>query len=254
MRKTLLSILLVFSSVCAFAFSMSDIHNWSGEGSNEAALVIQWNVDGETSAMAFGYRWDGEATGYDMIAAVAKNNPRLYYLTESTSYGNTIAGLGWDADNDGDLGLMLDGTRHEINADGYVITDQYNYDQWTAADADDMWCSGWYKGFWSYWVKNAEADDWGFASTGASGRVLTSGCWDGWNFSANMSPNPWKEIVSAPSNQVPTGVEDNVVEKVVADVQYFNLQGQQSAEPFKGVNIVKTIYTDGTSTTAKVLR
>lgn len=56
------------------------------------------------------------------------------------------------------------------------------------------------------------------------------------------------------SKTVPTSVDNVESSKVVAGVQYFNLQGQQSAEPFKGVNIVKTIYTDGTSTTAKVLR
>lgn len=247
--------LLAFSSMGAFAFSLSDIQNWSGQGANEAAMVVQWNVEGETNAMAFGFRWDGEATGYDMLSAIAKNNPRFYYLTESTGFGYTVAGLGWDADNDGDLGLMLNGTRYDLNADSYVETNEYNYDNWTAADPDDTWQSGWStNGFWSYYTKEAETEDWGFSSVGVSGRKLTNGCWDGMNFAVKMQTQPWKEIVSAPSNQTPTGVDEKIAERQVACVQYFNLQGQQRAEPFNGVNIVKTVYTDGTSTTAKMMK
>lgn len=254
MKKLIFSIMLACASVCAFAFTMSDIQNWSGEGANEAALVIQWNVDGETNAMAFGFRWDGEATGFDMMSAVAKNNPRLYYLTHSTQYGNTLAGLGWDTDDDGDLGLMFNGTRYDLNADSYVETDEYNYDSWTAADPDDMWQSGWYKGFWGYFLKDSGEKDWVFSSIGISGRQLTDGCWDGWTFEPGFQQQPWKEIVSAPSNEVGTGIVENVAEKQVAAVQYFNLQGRQSTEPFEGVNIVKTVYTDGTSVATKVMK
>jgi len=53
---------------------------------------------------------------------------------------------------------------------------------------------------------------------------------------------------------VNTGVEQTVADKQVASVRYYNIQGQESETPFNGVNIVVTTYTDGTSTTAKVLR
>ena len=42
--------------------------------------------------------------------------------------------------------------------------------------------------------------------------------------------------------------------KSVANVTYYNLAGQQSAQPVEGVNIVVTTYTDGTRTTAKVIK
>ena len=46
-------------------FTMDMIENWSGEGANRAAFVVQWNAEGETSALVWGFRWDGEATGDD---------------------------------------------------------------------------------------------------------------------------------------------------------------------------------------------
>lgn len=43
-------------------------------------------------------------------------------------------------------------------------------------------------------------------------------------------------------------------DKAVTSVKYHNLAGMVSDRPFDGVNIVTTTYTDGTTTTAKVLR
>ena len=51
-----------------------------------------------------------------------------------------------------------------------------------------------------------------------------------------------------------TGVKDVDAAKDVASVTYFNLAGQMSAQPVDGVNIVVTTYTDGTRTTAKVVK
>ena len=51
-----------------------------------------------------------------------------------------------------------------------------------------------------------------------------------------------------------TAVEELDVNKAVANVTYYNLAGQQSAQPLDGVNIVVTTYTDGSTTTAKVIK
>ena len=51
-----------------------------------------------------------------------------------------------------------------------------------------------------------------------------------------------------------TAVEEIGVAKSIANVTYFNLAGQMSAQPVDGVNIVVTTYTDGTSTTSKVVK
>ncbi len=51
-----------------------------------------------------------------------------------------------------------------------------------------------------------------------------------------------------------TAVEEINAGKTVASVNYYNLAGQMSAQPVDGVNIVVTTYTDGTRTTAKVIK
>ena len=51
-----------------------------------------------------------------------------------------------------------------------------------------------------------------------------------------------------------TAVEELDANKTVASVAYYNLAGQQSAQPMDGVNIVVTTYTDGSTTTAKVIK
>lgn len=56
------------------------------------------------------------------------------------------------------------------------------------------------------------------------------------------------------ANKVATGVNDVNSAKEVKGVSYFNMMGVESAQPFDGVNIMVTTYTDGTSSATKVLR
>ena len=51
-----------------------------------------------------------------------------------------------------------------------------------------------------------------------------------------------------------TSVENINADREVAAVRYFNVAGQESETPFSGVNIVVTTYTDGTSSTTKVVK
>ena len=51
-----------------------------------------------------------------------------------------------------------------------------------------------------------------------------------------------------------SGIDQITGNKMVERVRYINLAGQESDTPFEGVNIVVTTYTDGTSTTAKVMK
>ena len=51
-----------------------------------------------------------------------------------------------------------------------------------------------------------------------------------------------------------TAIEEIDANKAVASVVYYNLAGQQSEQPLDGVNIVVTTYTDGTRSTAKVIK
>ena len=201
-----------------FTFDM--IKNWTGEGENKAALVIQWNYDDEPAALVFGYRWTGQATGADMLKAVVKNNPRLYALMQYTNVssptdpngGYTINGIGWDVDDDGDIALIDTGNGNQVyeSEDGFFEhprgykpgqggSSEYDYDNWKARDTDDMWWAGWTSvGYWSYWGKDNATADFEYLSWGASGRVLENGSWDGWNFMPGFQKKEWKSFVAAP--------------------------------------------------------
>lgn len=56
------------------------------------------------------------------------------------------------------------------------------------------------------------------------------------------------------ADKVATGVNDVNSTKEVKGVSYFNMMGVESAQPFDGVNIMVTTYTDGTQSATKVLR
>ncbi|MGB8853456.1 MAG: hypothetical protein WCC69_07825 [Pirellulales bacterium] len=56
----------------------SDIFFWTGSGTNQAALVLQFPTTVETgtvapAAIAWGYRWNGSATFADMVFSLAGN-------------------------------------------------------------------------------------------------------------------------------------------------------------------------------------
>lgn len=51
-----------------------------------------------------------------------------------------------------------------------------------------------------------------------------------------------------------TSVTEVKSEGEIASIAYFNALGMSSSEPFDGVNIVVTRYTDGTKSTKKVLK
>ena len=47
---------------------------------------------------------------------------------------------------------------------------------------------------------------------------------------------------------------DNVAAKTVASVKYYNMAGVEASEPFAGVNVVVTTFTDGSKTVAKAVK
>lgn len=61
---------------------------------------------------------------------------------------------------------------------------------------------------------------------------------------------PWKMDAS----NIVTGLDNVVANREVTSVTYYNVMGQASNEPFSGANIKVTRYSDGTMTTAKILK
>lgn len=52
----------------------------------------------------------------------------------------------------------------------------------------------------------------------------------------------------------PSGIEQVTADRQIAAVRYINVAGMESETPFDGVNIVVTTYTDGTTSTIKVIK
>lgn len=46
------------------------------------------------------------------------------------------------------------------------------------------------EGYWHFWVKDAEADPWGFSPVGAGDSLARDGGWDGWRWGNSAPPTP----------------------------------------------------------------
>jgi hypothetical protein len=171
------------SNAVAEPFSFNDIEFWVGEGSNRAAMVIDWVDDSqELPALVWGYRWDESATGADMIEAIVAEDDRLFARLGG-SPGNAVAvyGLGYDANNDGQFGVD-DGTLFDDET-GIAFTGPA--DLGLATDAGDFYAEGWFIGFWHYGITSTNPYDggsWNGRPPGMASRTLADGSWDSWTF------------------------------------------------------------------------
>lgn len=234
-------------------FDFSKIENWTGSGSARAALVLQWNVDGETTARVYGYRWDPttqSATGEQMLFAVVNNNPELYMLTHYTDLGYTLAGMGLDRNEDGYIAITNGTVMREEGPIFYTFA--YDYDSWTAVDDEDFWQSGWVtNGYWSYWVKNSTADDFTYSQRGMTTQTLSDGCWNGWMFKPMTGATPaWKTFATAHQASPDLVFKQNGVTYKLVSGHYGTVAVAGIDEGITSVNIPKevTYTTDGGST------
>jgi len=183
--------------------TFADVQYWVGTGSNQAAFVVQWNDSKNPDALVWGFKWDGNATGEDMLKAIAKADHRFYTLLyQGTQFGSAIGGLGFDLNGANTNALYKNGnvTYPYYPVDGIVNTTAYDFDDYTAADVADHWSSGWTtNGYWSYWVKDPTDTDFGYSGVGASTRALVNGSWDVWNFNAGFSDFPISSTMTAVS-------------------------------------------------------
>lgn len=134
MRKWFTVIVSGMVGMGAYAHSIDfdKIENWTGEGNNRAALVIQFGGEYEPSdAYVWGYRWkDGETpSGEDMVRAICRNSDELVVLTQYTGqYGATLCGIGF-----GNTDTILDNLYFdfEMALDYPFITfDYYHNNSW----------------------------------------------------------------------------------------------------------------------------
>lgn len=81
-----------------------DVEYWTGSGSSETILVIDWNQSGNwnTESHAFGYKWDGSATTLtDMFDAITGNGGLEITMVTGSQFGDYIGNFLF-TDQDGD--------------------------------------------------------------------------------------------------------------------------------------------------------
>ena len=177
--------LFVVSAARADVFD--NIQLWVGTGANEAAFEIDWNNGTANDALIWGYRWNGTATGEQMLDAIVAADPRLYAeVSGTTQYGTALFGLGFHPSGYQNFPLspsLTFNSQHLAYADYGGVNDSR-----TAVNAGDLWQEGWFNaGYWSYWLStdnrlSADYTDWDYSGVGMSSRVLDNGDVDGWSF------------------------------------------------------------------------
>jgi hypothetical protein len=188
MKKVRFALALVglFVSSAVHADLFDNIQLWTGTGQNEAALEIDWNNGTANDALIWGYRWNGTATGEQMLYAIMAADPRLFAeVSGNTQYGTALFGIGYHPAGDGNFSLS---PALSFDSQHLAFTDYSGVnDSRTATGTGDFWGEGWYGGYWSYWVStdsrlSADYTDWGYSGLGMSSRELSNGDVDGWSF------------------------------------------------------------------------
>ncbi|QDU87067.1 hypothetical protein Pla175_04220 [Pirellulimonas nuda] len=188
-----LLLLCVAQPLRASSFGFDDIDFWVGEGANRAALVIDWRAEG-AEPLAWGFRWDGVATGRDLLLGVVAADPRLFVkLGGAVDAPTLLFGVGYDTDNDGAFALQ-DETAFDERGVGFGPAPFLTT---TSAEGADRYQEGWDKGYWRYATAAADPYDdgaWQESHIGMGSRTLSDGGWDGWVFESPISytlqPNP----------------------------------------------------------------
>jgi hypothetical protein len=193
LMRSVFTLLAVLSYAVLSAFSVSDVDYWIGSGENQAVVVIDWQDSKSPQSIAWGYRWNGQASGQDLMTAVVNADQRL-----SGNVDAIVSTLYYDLDNNG----ILDENDHNINYNNYPNS------------------------YWSYYVKESETENWSYSNNGISGRILQNGSWDAWVFVEDWTGNnpPPGEPVAAPNPANPTW---NTI--AFDDIQYWIGSGDNQA-------------------------
>ena len=191
------------------AATFDDIQFWAGSGANRAALVIDWNDGKSAESLVWGYRWNGPASGADMLTAIINADPRLFAHLGTFNFGSGaepgIFGLGYDLNANGIFGVSSSPSL-SFDANGLAVdslaTGDDNVDAaGTPSEAADHWLESWWPspGYWAYYNKPSAENAWSYASSGVAGRALTDGAWDGLSFAPDfmLDTEPSAPVIAA---------------------------------------------------------
>lgn len=182
-------------------FTSADITYWVGEGSKQAALVIDWHDDRLPQALVWGYRWDGEVTAEQMLRDVVSADPRLVLLTSPFGdFGIACKGIGYL--------LQKPEKKVEVLIDGKPVDEvsprifhaksgKANVDAAQLTIPSALWRSGWKTaGYWVYYLKDKRLAPWSYSNIGLTGSKVVDKSWHGLSFQLGMesqSGNPLQD-------------------------------------------------------------
>ncbi|HOX55295.1 MAG TPA: hypothetical protein P5205_01865 [Candidatus Paceibacterota bacterium] len=215
------------------ALTLDDLRFWAGSGTNRAAMVVHWiapevcnntQVPNPVAAksIAWGFRWNGTASGEDMFSAIVAADPRLFAVVSGAGTpGETVPGFGYDLNNNHVLGLR-NGTNilaalSLANApsaftNGLVTLPAAAADVFQALDPADLYWGGsqgptwelWHesggnggftnapdRGTSPYWMPDnpvgpwtGNHGQWQYSADGLANLLLRDGSWIGWSVAA----------------------------------------------------------------------
>lgn len=174
-------------------FTMEDIDFWVGKGAKRAALVIEFHLKEGEDAYVWGYRFDGDKTGYEMFNDIVHADPRLSALDSPSGMGGYQV-LGCIAYQSGETvsvpkpPFLIDGK--EVPNDGKGLTTvstSKDFDRYIFKDPKALFRAGFYtNGYWVYYTKDNRLDSWVYSNIAYTIRHLADGAWDGWSFQIGM--------------------------------------------------------------------
>ncbi len=173
MKKFCLSLAVagLFLVVKSSAISLDDIQFWTGSGTNRAALVIEWNspvVFNSTTVPApvtektlvWGYRFNGTATGTQILDAVVAADHRLYVVQSIfTGFGPYVDAIGYNLNGDGLFGVT-DGSQTYHASDftnGLLTGPNLDLDAVAPLNAKDLFWSGSLGPNWQTWTEAGDS-------------------------------------------------------------------------------------------------
>jgi|GEM_PF-5845638 len=145
----------VSSAAMAGVDTASDIVNWTGTGSNEAVIILDWNNGQPDAAMAWGVRFDGTYSIDNALTAICGSDARLYGVNNPG--WSFWTGMGYDADNADAQAVNIPGgaANPYVPVDGIVGYSAWNIAGATPIDADDYFgCSNGLDESWAAFVPN----------------------------------------------------------------------------------------------------
>jgi hypothetical protein len=156
-----------------WAISLDDIQVWGGSGSNRAALVIEWSTPQSLTnssvptpiadkTLVWGYRFNGAATGAQMLDAVLAADPKLYVVAPLTVYGYINAAFGYNLQANRSIGIT-DGTTTNFFTNGILHDPTVNLDAAHPINGGDLYWGAQAGPGWEVW--NELGDNGGFLAS-----------------------------------------------------------------------------------------